>query len=97
MRMLISDADILIDMEAGALMQTLFKLPMIFGIPDVLYDEEIKPESPGLEDLGLQIMEVNPEYVKYAEKLPGRHNHLLSAKNGQKPGYTDYLALALAK
>ena len=34
MRLLISDANILIDMEAGALMETLFRLPMQFGIPD---------------------------------------------------------------
>lgn len=57
MRLLISDANILIDMEAGALLQTLFRLPMQFGIPDLLYYEEIEPGTPGLEDLGLQIME----------------------------------------
>lgn len=57
MRLLISDANILIDMEAGALMETLFQLPMQFGIPDLLYYEEIEPGSPGLEDLGLQVME----------------------------------------
>jgi hypothetical protein len=43
MRLLISDANILIDMEAGALMETLFQLPMQFGIPDLLYYEEIEP------------------------------------------------------
>jgi len=37
MRLLISNANILIDMEAGALMETLFLLPMQFGIPDLLY------------------------------------------------------------
>ena len=42
MRLLISDANILIDMEAGALMETLFRLPMQFGIPDLLYYEEIE-------------------------------------------------------
>ncbi len=46
MRLLISDANILIDMEAGALMGTLFQLPMQFGIPDLLYYEEIEPGSP---------------------------------------------------
>jgi hypothetical protein len=47
MRLLISDANILIDMEAGALMETLFRLPMQFGIPDLLYYEEIEPGCPG--------------------------------------------------
>lgn len=63
MRLLISDANILIDMEAGALMETLFQLPMQFGIPDLLYYEEIEPGSPGLEELGLQVMEVIGDFL----------------------------------
>jgi hypothetical protein len=97
MRLLISDANILIDMEAGALMATLFQLPMQFGIPDLLYHEEIEQGSPGLADLGLQIMEVSGEFVAYAAQLPAQHNHLLPAKSGPKPSHNDYLALALAK
>ena len=77
MLLLISDANILIDMEAGALMGTLFQLPMQFGIPDLLYYEEIEPGSPGLENLGLQIMEVSGDFVAYAQQLPAQHNHLL--------------------
>ena len=97
MRLLISDANILIDMEAGALMETLFRLPMQFGIPDLLYYEEIEEGSPGLEQLGLQIMEVSGDFVKYAALLPSKYNPTLSAKNGAKPSHNDYLALALAK
>jgi hypothetical protein len=97
MRLLISDANILIDMEAGALLDTLFRLPMQFGIPDLLYYEEIEEGSPGLEDLGLLIMEVSGDFVKYAEQLPGQYNHTLPARNGPKPSHNDYLALALAK
>ena len=97
MRLLISDANILIDMEAGALMETLFQLPMQLGIPDLLYYEEIEPGSPDLADLGLQIMEVSGDFVAYAQQLPGQHDHLLPAKNGPKPSHNDYLALALAK
>lgn len=97
MRLLISDANILIDMEAGALIETLFRLPMQFGIPDLLYYEEIEEGSPGLEDLGLLIMEVSGDFVKYAEQLPGQYNHTLPARNGPKPSHNDYLALALAK
>jgi len=97
MRLLISDANILIDMEAGALMETLFQLPMQFGIPDLLYYEEIEPGSPGLEDLGLQIMEVSGDFVKYAAALPRQYNPMLPAKHGAKPSHNDYLALALAK
>ncbi|MEJ2415864.1 MAG: hypothetical protein P8Y45_02800 [Exilibacterium sp.] len=97
MRLLISDANILIDMESGALMDKLFALPMQFGIPDLLYYEEIEPGTPGLDDLGLQVMEVDGEWVNYAQSLPGQYNHTLPAKNGPKPTHNDYLALALAK
>ena len=97
MRLLISDANILIDMEAGALMGTLFQLPMQFGIPDLIYYEEIEPGSPGLEALGLLIMEVSGDFVRYAENLPSQYNHTLPAKSGSKPSHNDYLALALAK
>jgi hypothetical protein len=97
MQLLISDANILIDMEAGALMATLFQLPMQLGIPDVLYYEEIEPGTPGLDALGLQIMEVSGGFVAYAQGLPGQHHHLLPANNGPKPDHNDYLALALAK
>lgn len=78
-------------------METLFRLPMHFGIPDLLYYEEIEPGSPGLEDLGLQVMEVSGDFVKYAEILSIQYNHTLPAKNGPKPSHKDYLALALAK
>ncbi len=97
MRLLISDANILIDMEAGALMETLFRLPMQFGIPDLLYYEEIEEGSPGLEQMGLQIMEVSGDFVKYAAALPRQYNPMLPAKHGAKPSHNDYLALALAK
>lgn len=85
MRLLISDANILIVMEAGALMDTLFQLPMQLGIPDVLYYEEIEPGSPGLEDLGLRIMEVSGDFVAYAQQLPGQYHHLLPAKTAPSP------------
>ncbi len=72
MRLLISDANILIDMESGELMDKLFALPMQFGIPDLLYYEEIEPGTPGLDDLGLQVMEVDGEWVNYAKCLPAQ-------------------------
>ncbi len=43
MLLLISDANILIDMEAGEILGLLFQLPMRFAIPDILYWEEIEP------------------------------------------------------
>jgi hypothetical protein len=87
--LLISDANILIDMEAGELLQKFFRLPMRIGIPDILYREEIEPGSPGLEALGLILVEVDGSFVEYAFNLPLRY--------GNGPSHNDYLALALAK
>lgn len=89
MLLLISDANILIDMEAGELMEKLFQLPMQFAMPDILYWEEIEPAAPGLADQGMRILELTGEYVAYAAGLP--------AKYGANPSPNDYLALALAK
>ena len=89
MLLLISDANILIDMEAGQLMERLFQLPMQFAMPDILYWEEIEPGTPDLEVLGLKILEVRGEYVRYASELPDKYGTALSPN--------DYLALALAR
>lgn len=89
MLLLISDANILIDMESGQLMERLFQLPMQFAMPDILYWEEIEPGTPDLEVLGLKILEVRGEYVRYASELPDKYGTALSPN--------DYLALALAR
>jgi len=87
--LLISDANILIDMEAANLLQKFFRLPMSIGIPDILYREEIEPGSPGLEELGLILLDVEGAYVQYAFSL--------ASKYGSRASHNDYLALALAK
>jgi len=97
MRLLISDSNILIDMQSSDLLSTLFKLPIQFAIPDILYYEEIEQDSPELKQLGLKVMEVNGEFIAYALSLPAKYNHTLPAKNGSKPTHNDYIALALAK
>jgi predicted nucleic acid-binding protein len=97
MRLLISDANILIDMECAGLLATLFRLPERFGIPDLLYHEEIEPDSPGLAAMGLEVMEVRGEFVAYAAELPVRHAEAVAGLRGTAPGHNDYLALALAK
>lgn len=89
MLLLISDANILIDMEAGKLMEKLFQLPMQFAMPDILYWEEIAPGTPELEQLGLKVLEISSDYVAYAAELPNKY--------GSNPSSNDYLALALAK
>ncbi|WP_353623146.1 hypothetical protein [Halospina sp. K52047b] len=58
MLLLISDANIIIDLEAGEILRTLFQLPYRFAMPDTLYEEEIVEGSPYLREMGLETMVV---------------------------------------
>lgn len=89
MLLLISDANIIIDLEAGEILHSLFELPYQFAMPDVLYEEEIKGGCPYLLDMGLKTLVVTGEYVNYAVRL--------GAVTGNEPGFNDRLALALAR
>lgn len=88
MLLLISDANIIIDLEAGEIVEVLFKLPSRFAMPDLLYEEEIEAASPYLVEMGLQTLVVSGEYIEYAIRLGEQY--------GEEPGFNDRLALALA-
>ena len=83
MLLLISDANILIDVEAAELLETLFKLPYQFAIPDILYVEEIEPGTPGLERLGLNVLEVRPDFI--TEHLSIHTNRLSRTRVSAEP------------
>lgn len=89
MLLLISDANIIIDLEAGEILAALFQLPYQFAMPDILFEEEIAEGSPYLVDMGLQPLAVSGESIDYAIAL--------GEQCGDEPGLNDRLALALAK
>ena len=88
MTWLISDANIIIDMEAGAILDKMFRLPETFAVPNVLYVEELEKHHPHLPGLGLRVLTVEEEYMQEAYRLGGVY---------RKPGFNDLLALSLAK
>lgn len=88
MRLLISDANILIDMEEGQLIEQMFRLPWIFGVPDILFVEELQAQHAYLLDLGLQVNELTPDSMLYAFNLTQR---------SIGPSRNDCFALALAR
>ena len=55
-RLLISDANILIDICAGNLLNVMFRLERDFGLPDVLFVEELQAQHPELPGMGLKIL-----------------------------------------
>jgi len=56
MLLLISDANILIDMDVGDLLAPMFSMEYRFAVPDVLYVEELEGQHDGLLYLGLESM-----------------------------------------
>lgn len=67
--LVISDANILMDMEAGGLLRPMFRLDYRFAVPDVLFEVELRQHHPGLIRLGLRRMELTGESVRYVEAL----------------------------
>ena len=88
MKLLISDANILIDLDVGGLIEAMFKLPETFAVPNILFEEELLQHHPELPGYGLRVLEISEEYVREAYRLRGQYN---------KPGQNDLFALALAK
>jgi len=88
MQLLISDTNIIIDLDVCGLIEKMFDLPYTFAVPDVLYIEELEEHHGELPAYGLQIKALGAERVDYAMTL--------QAKN-IKTSPNDLFALALAK
>lgn len=88
MAWLISDANIIIDMEVGGILDLMFKLPETFIVPDVLYLEELAEHHPDLPGFGLEIRSLRAEYVEETDRLREQY---------PEPSTNDLFALALAK
>ena len=88
-RLLISDANILIDMNAGGLLRSMFRLEFVFAVPDTLFEEELRKDHPNLRYLGLKTLELNGETVEHAARLVQKYG-------ATGAGTNDLFALALA-
>jgi hypothetical protein len=88
MPLLISDANILIDMEAGDLQELMFRLPHEFAVPDLLFEDELSEQHTHLLGLGLRTMALNADVVRRAVELAAKY---------RRPSRYDLMALALAE
>lgn len=88
-KLLISDANILIDMEVGGLLHDMFKLDCEFVVPDILFYEELEHHHSDLPDLGLLVLELSPECVGNLVQLSTKWQKSRASRN-------DLSALALA-
>lgn len=88
MQLLISDANILIDLEEGKLIQFMFELPYQFSIPDILFEEELQEQHEHLLELGLSTRELTSTSMMQVMNLTQQYT---------KPSRNDCFALALAQ
>lgn len=88
MQLLISDANILIDLEEGELLEIFFQLPYRFSVPDILFFEELEDQHAHLLTMGLTLSELSAPTLIYAHELIQRVSG---------PSRNDCFALALAK
>jgi predicted nucleic acid-binding protein len=86
--LLISDANILIDMQVAGLIVELFRLPEVFAVPDILFVEELADHHPELPARGLKVLPLDPEAIDESLRLRARYPH--ASQN-------DLFALVLAK
>ncbi|MDT8383617.1 MAG: DUF3368 domain-containing protein [Gammaproteobacteria bacterium] len=73
--LLISDANILIDMDAGGLLEPMFSLEYTFATPDMLYQEELAELHPHLLDMGLKAMELSEDTVQQLVEFSQTYGH----------------------
>jgi len=89
-RLLISDANILIDISAGGLLDELFRLDYEYGLPDVLFEEELRAQHPELPEMGLQVLTLAAEAINDMMALQSKHHKTGVSTN-------DCMALTLAR
>lgn len=88
MLLLISDANILIDIEAGDLIAPMFSLDYQFSVPDVLFYEELEEQHAHFLELGLQVQGLDEKGIQRVQAL---------SQTYKNPSRNDLFALVLAE
>lgn len=89
-QLLISDANIVIDIAVAGLVDAMFSLDYEFGISDVQFAAELEQQHPELLAAGLKLIELQAEAVNAASTLLQNNTQL-------KVSIYDCLALSLAQ
>lgn len=70
MRLIVTDANIIIDLEAGQVLDPMFRLPGVeFQVPDILFHEELSARYPDLPAQGLRVVSQPEEATDMVERL----------------------------
>lgn len=88
MQVFVCDANILIDLVDGKVLDSFFRLPYRFLVPDILYTEELEEQHSDLLDRGLALGELTSQSMLDAERLIKQY--------GKSCSRNDCFVLALA-
>jgi len=77
-RLLISDANVLIDIHVGGLLDVMFNLPFEYATPETLFEQELSSTLSDLIDCGLQLAELTDEMLIKVQELSQQHNGVSS-------------------
>jgi len=72
--LLISDANILIDIIAADLIKEMFSLQYDFAVPALLFEQELKDNHGSLIKSGLVLIDIEAEHAKRIEELGKKYN-----------------------
>jgi len=74
---LVSDSSVLIDLERGGLLDSCFRLPFEFAVPDLLYRRElVQMGGPQLVAHGLRVEELTSDELSVAQRVRGERRKL---------------------
>lgn len=88
MTLIISDANIFIDLDCADITALMFQLEIDFAVPDILYATELSERHGELPGLGLQVKELAPAVIDTTTTLRNTY---------RRPSLNDLMALALAQ
>jgi len=87
--LLVSDTSVLVDLERGGLLTTVFGTGLTMVVPDLLYETELAEYSgPYYRELGLQVVDLSPDELAFAQHLCAEYGGLSTS---------DCFALACAR
>ncbi len=90
MKVLVSDTSVLIDLDRGSLVESTFRLPFEFTVPDLLYERELREHGgPEFIALGLRVEELDGDGVSLASRRQSRFAILLRFRGAKERLYSE--------
>jgi len=87
-QLLISDANVLIDLKTGGIIEAIFELDYDYAVPSLLFEQELRENHAEFLDQGLKLLELTPGNLQESEEFMEKHTGISSF---------DAMALILAR